>query len=516
MAVFGSNDQSVNVRITSTSDSKGIDTASNSIDKLGKSSKDASGGIGSLRDQFLPLAGIAAGAGFAFDKMTTFMSGTIKSANNAESSMIGLNTVAKAFGSNAEDAQKAARDLAKDGLLTVSDASSGLKNLLASGFELPQAIKLMDRFKDSAAFNRQGTLAFGDAIVGATQGIKNGNSILVDNAGVTKNLSVILEEAGYSSQDLMKATTDTNVRMALFNGILKETNPFIGDASKLTETAAGKQAMYAAETELLKASIGESLQPALVALLQAITPIVNAFTGFATEHPKVVAAFVIISTAVLGLIGIIGGLGLAIIGLTPLFTAMGISGVTNVGLLSKAFGGLQSLIASPIIMPAIVIAAALLALNVLIDKWKATVNEVNGQTASHGSGTTSFYESLKKGVAAGKFSQTEANRRMKEYNANFQTFSDTPFLAKGGQAMSGQAHVVGEQGPELFVPNRSGMVIPNKESAKLMGGTSSGGSSITNVFNVYPQTASAVDRLFEKIDRDNELESKGLTPMRAV
>jgi hypothetical protein len=48
----------------------------------------------------------------------------------------------------------------------------------------------MNRFKDSAAFGKQGALSFGEAIRGATEGIKNGNSILVDNAGVTKNLSV--------------------------------------------------------------------------------------------------------------------------------------------------------------------------------------------------------------------------------------------------------------------------------------------------------------------------------------
>jgi hypothetical protein len=41
----------------------------------------------------------------------------------------------------------------------------------------------MNRFKDSAAFGRQGALEFGQAIVGATEGIKNGNSALVDNAG---------------------------------------------------------------------------------------------------------------------------------------------------------------------------------------------------------------------------------------------------------------------------------------------------------------------------------------------
>lgn len=35
------------------------------------------------------------------------------------------------------------------------------------------------------------------------------------------------------------------------------------------------------------------------------------------------------------------------------------------------------------------------------------------------------------------------------------------FLAEGGTAKAGKAHIVGEQGPELFVPGRTGTVVPN-------------------------------------------------------
>jgi len=49
------------------------------------------------------------------------------------------------------------------------------------------------------------------------------------------------------------------------------------------------------------------------------------------------------------------------------------------------------------------------------------------------------------------------------------------FLAEGGPAQAGKPYVVGEQGPELFVPRQSGTVVPNHE---LGGG---GGTMITNV-----------------------------------
>ncbi|MGE3404592.1 MAG: hypothetical protein AB7K63_18530, partial [Vicinamibacterales bacterium] len=109
----------------------------------------------------------------------------ITAANRLDAGLIGLSSVASAFGQDAGKARDAAMRLAADGLMSVGDAASGLKNLLASGFALPDAIVLMERFKDTAAFGRQGALTFGQAIVSATEGIKNGNSILVDNAGIT-------------------------------------------------------------------------------------------------------------------------------------------------------------------------------------------------------------------------------------------------------------------------------------------------------------------------------------------
>jgi hypothetical protein len=50
-------------------------------------------------------------------------------------------------------------------------------------------------------------------------------------------------------------------------------------------------------------------------------------------------------------------------------------------------------------------------------------------------------------------------------------------LAGGGIAQAGKPHIVGEQGPELFVPGRTGRVIPN----------AGGGSTIVNVAVTQPQ-----------------------------
>lgn len=197
------------------------------------------------------------GAGYvSLRGLSTILSTSVQQANKYEAAILGLQSVSANFTGETREATAAAQDLAADGLMSVTDSATGLKNLLATGFSLPEAINLMNAFKNSASFGRQGALEFGESIRGATEGIKNGNSILVDNAGVTKNLSVILKEAGKSEQDVMNITSDSTVRRALYNGILKETNAQMGDVAKFTRTAAGEDARLNAQMNIMQVMIG--------------------------------------------------------------------------------------------------------------------------------------------------------------------------------------------------------------------------------------------------------------------
>lgn len=183
----------------------------------------------------------------------------IRLSTEFSNAFLGLSSVARAFGTDADVAKDAAARLSADGLLPLKDSATGLKNLLAAGFNLDESTQLMNAFKDAAAFGRQGALSFGDAVRTATEGVKNGNSILVDNAGITKNLSQILKEAGFSAQDLSRASSDAGVRVALLNGILKEASAFAGDAAKLTQTYAGTLTAMRTQWDLLLATWGDAI-----------------------------------------------------------------------------------------------------------------------------------------------------------------------------------------------------------------------------------------------------------------
>ena len=55
------------------------------------------------------------------------------------------------------------------------------------------------------------------------------------------------------------------------------------------------------------------------------------------------------------------------------------------------------------------------------------------------------------------------------------------FMAAGGPVSAGSSYVVGEKGPELFVPHASGTIVPNN---KMGGGSGSGGGSVTVNYNI--------------------------------
>ena len=69
-----------------------------------------------------------------------------------------------------------------------------------------------------------------------------------------------------------------------------------------------------------------------------------------------------------------------------------------------------------------------------------------------------------------------------------------PGLAAGGPAQAGKPYIVGEQGPELFVPGQSGTVIPNN---KLGSGSQAQPTNVTNnVYNISAVDAKSVAALF--------------------
>jgi hypothetical protein len=205
---------------------------------------------------------------FSIGAIVSFVRSTKEAVTQAEASYRGLEAVANFAGVGIGKAMESAGRVAADGLMTTAEASKALQNLLARGYSLEQAENTLLRLKDSAAFNRAAHLSMGEAVVTATEGLKNENSVLVDNAGVTKNVSKMWEDYAAKIGKGVNQLTQADKIQAEYNGVMAETEAQMGNAAKASEGLQGQQAKLNANWENMKIQIGEALVPAFAKLAE--------------------------------------------------------------------------------------------------------------------------------------------------------------------------------------------------------------------------------------------------------
>lgn len=206
-----------------------------------------------------------------------------------EAAQMGLSSILTAQGKDLNAAKAWLKSYTKDGLIPMMDAYTAYKRLAAAGYSDEQTQSILTNLKDSAAFNRQGSMTMGEAIKSAAEGIKNENSILVDNAGVTKNLSIIWDEYAASIGKTAATLTDAEKRIATTQGIMRETAFQTGDAAKYANTLAGAQAALKAQTKMLSSALGSMFAPALQQCIPQVTALLERLTALAEKAGQVMA-----------------------------------------------------------------------------------------------------------------------------------------------------------------------------------------------------------------------------------
>jgi hypothetical protein len=248
--------------------------------------KGAKKGLGDLTGSLKKFA-MMAGLAFGIAAVVNFGKASVKAANELKNAMIGLKSIADGNGKSFSQAKKFIEAYTADGLVPATNAVTAYKNLLMRGYDTTQIEDIMNRLKDSASFGRQASYTMGEAISGATEGLKNENSILVDNAGVTKNVAKMWEDYAKSIGTTVNNLTKQQKLQAEYLGIMEETRFQVGDAEKLTKTYSGQLAILAFSFNNLKVAFGNALLPILQAVLPYINSIVNGLTIMANKFAEI-------------------------------------------------------------------------------------------------------------------------------------------------------------------------------------------------------------------------------------
>ena len=249
------------------------------ISRLGTAANDAFAWVGSKLKGDLLALGASMAAVFSAVAIKDFVADSKAAAIQQEAAYRGLEAVANHAGVGIGRAMQEAQKLSADGLLSVGDAAKALQNLLSRGYNLDQSIAVINRLKDAAAFNRQANLGLSEAVLTATEGLKNENSVLVDNAGVTKNVAKMWDEYAKSIGSTRDKLTESQKVQAEYTGILKETEAQVGNAEKAAKGLTGSQAELDAKSNELKVTVGTILEPAFISLNKTLAETASWFNG---------------------------------------------------------------------------------------------------------------------------------------------------------------------------------------------------------------------------------------------
>lgn len=219
---------------------------------------------------FKKIGGFIAGA-FAVKQVVDFTKTCVNSASKMQSAFTGLNSIVQGTGNSFSQAQSFIEKYTADGLVSIEETATAYKNLLSRGYDASQIENVLSRLKDSAAFGRQASYDLGEAVVTATEGLKNENSILVDNAGVTKNVAKMWDDYANSIGKSSNNLTQAEKIQAEYNGIMEETRFQVGDAEAYTKTFSGQVQQLKFNFNQMTVAIGKVVTP----LAQLFIPIIN-------------------------------------------------------------------------------------------------------------------------------------------------------------------------------------------------------------------------------------------------
>jgi len=304
---------------------KQLDSIAKTSKARSKANTEAVKGFDKLKTAFKVGVGLVAAK-----RLTSSVLGLAKSANTAENAIRGMAAIVQnKLGKEAlPEAEKALSKLTASGLLNKEDAAKAIQNLVATGFAIEDATKIIERNVDIAVTSRQSHLTLSEAVKVFTEGVKNQNSVLSDATGISTNLSTMLKRQGFALEDLTSKQKGTNARAALFRSIMEETAPFVGQAADESDKFGGKLARMETNIKKLEVVFGKFLGEVLGPFLELITKAVVAIGGLFTGLNNMEKTMIVATPAVLGLAAAFGVMSGGLTLIVPAI-ALVVTGITN-------------------------------------------------------------------------------------------------------------------------------------------------------------------------------------------
>lgn len=263
---------------------KGLETAKQKLQEIEQNNKQVENSNKSLDASYLAMSATAV---LALGKIVGIIKECIDEYNSYTQAMSSLQNVSEYTGQSMQDFGNI---MSKFGsYMTKADLATTIKNFSLMGFTAEQTEQMIEALTNSAIRNRNANYTVSEAVRVASEGYRQGLSTLSDSAGVTENLSVMLDNYARTIGKTASQLTDAEKNQAYLNRTMYAAEPFASAMSDYMDTLAGKQGQYSQAMRETQVAYAEALEPVMSKMLEGGTETLNLLNSLISQNPTLTA-----------------------------------------------------------------------------------------------------------------------------------------------------------------------------------------------------------------------------------
>lgn len=285
---------SINLKMRLEGIEKGIDAAKKKLQEIEQENKKVEGSNKNLEGSYLAMSAVAVAS---LMKIGSVIKGATEEYKAHTQAMSSLQNVASYTGENINELSDIMGEY--ENVMTKSDLATTIKNFTLMGFTAEQTEQMIEALTNSAIRNRNANYTVSEAVRVASEGYRQGLSTLSDSAGVTENLSVMLENYAQSIGKTASQLTEAEKNQAYLNRTMYAAEPFAGAMVDYMESLAGKQGEYSQAMRETQVAYSEALEPVLIKMEELKTNAIKTLGEFITENEVATSGVTAFGVAIL-------------------------------------------------------------------------------------------------------------------------------------------------------------------------------------------------------------------------
>lgn len=279
---------------------KGLNTAKKRLQEIEKQNEEINKSNKNLEGSYLAMSAIAVAS---LMKVVGVIKDCVNEYNKYTQAMSSLKDVADYTGQSMNDFSDIMDEFSA--YMTQDDLAATIKNFTLMGYSAEETKKMIEALTNSAIKNRNANYTVSQAVKVASDGYKQGLSTLSDSAGVTENLSVMLDNYAKSIGKTASQLTEAEKNQAYLNRTMAAAEPFVGAMEGYMDSLAGKQGAYSQAMRETQVAYAEALEPTMSDLIHFSTMLLENFSEFIGNNKELVVGITAFGTALLSTIAII-------------------------------------------------------------------------------------------------------------------------------------------------------------------------------------------------------------------